>query len=351
MAADPLRAELRSLAKLAAPMAVASAGQATMGLIDTAVCGRAGSAALAGAGLGGSVFIAFAILGMGLVTGVEPLVAQAFGAGDARGARRALWQGSWLALAAGAPLAALCAGTALLLGGLGLEPEVRSQAAGFLALRATSLPAWLFFTVARCYLQGLGLTRPVLAAAVLGNAANLLLDLLLVFGGAGLPAAAGPLRAVPALGAPGAGLATAIVTVIQAAVLAAAIRQVPVAGGAAGLRRPRRADLGRALRVGLPIGLQMGAEVGLFALVGVLASRLGREGIGAHQSRSPCRASRSARRSGWRRPGRCGWAGPSGPATAPPRAGPAWPRSARGPPSWAAGRSCSPPSRACSPAS
>jgi len=35
--------------------------------------------------------------------------------------------------------------------------------------------------------------------------------------------------------------------------------------------------------VGLPLGLQMGAEVGIFALVGVLASRLGTMQLAAHQ--------------------------------------------------------------------
>src|SRR5207237_1111295 len=38
-----------------------------------------------------------------------------------------------------------------------------------------------------------------------------------------------------------------------------------------------------ALVIGLPVGLQMGAEVGVFALVGLLAGRLGAGSLAAHQ--------------------------------------------------------------------
>jgi MATE family multidrug resistance protein len=48
-------------------------------------------------------------------------------------------------------------------------------------------------------------------------------------------------------------------------------------------RRAVLADILQAARVGLPIGLHMLAEVGVFALAGVLAAKLGPESIGAHQ--------------------------------------------------------------------
>jgi MATE family multidrug resistance protein len=42
-------------------------------------------------------------------------------------------------------------------------------------------------------------------------------------------------------------------------------------------------DVGHALRIGLPVGLQMGAEVGIFALVALLAARVGTLQLAAHQ--------------------------------------------------------------------
>jgi MATE family multidrug resistance protein len=49
------------------------------------------------------------------------------------------------------------------------------------------------------------------------------------------------------------------------------------------VRHPVWADLGQAARVGIPIGLHIGAEIGVFALAGALAFRLGQASMGAHQ--------------------------------------------------------------------
>ena len=277
------RAELASLARLALPLAAASAGQALMGAVDTAVCGRAGAVVLAATGLGNALFFAVAVFGMGLMMGLDPLVSQAFGAGDRRGARKLLWQGTWLALVAGLALTIPCAVMPLVLRPLGIDAAVAAQAGRFLLVRAPSLPALLFFVAARSYLQGLGATRAVVVATVVANVLNLAFDLLFVFGGAGLPSWAGPLRAVPPMGSAGSALATSLVTAAQAVVLALAVRATGVPGMAARLWRPVRADIVRAARVGVPVGLHMGAEVGVFALVGFLAGRLGRDALAAHQ--------------------------------------------------------------------
>jgi MATE family multidrug resistance protein len=253
-----------------------------MGLVDTAVTGRAGAGPLAGTGLGNALFFAVAIFGMGLMMGLEPLTAQALGAGDRPGARRWLWQGAWMALGVGAVLAAALAAVPLALAPLGIGREVAREASGYLLARLPGLPPLLFFFAARAYLQALGRARVLVVAVALANAANLALDVLLVFGGAALPGWAGPLRSVPALGAAGAGLATTIVTFMQVGVLAWAISRDRDPAGTPE-RRPRPHDLRLAARVGLPVGLHMAAEVGVFALVGFLAGRLGPAEMGAHQ--------------------------------------------------------------------
>jgi MATE family multidrug resistance protein len=283
MSTPTVRAEVRSLARLAVPLAIANAGQAAMGLVDTAVCGRAGPAVLAGAGLGNALSFSAAIFGMGLMMGLDPLIAQAFGAGDDRRARHFLWQGSWLALGAGVLIAVPMAFVPLAFEPLGIDAEVAREASRFVWVRLPSLPLVLLFCAVRSYLQARGLTRAVVVATILANVANLGGDLLFVFGGGGLPAWTGPLRALPALGAAGSALSTSVVTGLQALLLALAVRAVPTSGGAAGLRRPVRAELAHAARVGLPVALHMGAEVGIFALVGFLAARLGRVPLAAHQ--------------------------------------------------------------------
>src|SRR5690349_1796683 len=228
-----------------------------MGVVDTAVVGRLGAAALGAVGLANGIFFAVAVIGIGVVMGLDPLTAQAFGANDRPRTRELVWQGAWLSLIVSAILAVPLAFAPRLIDAAGIEPEVARGARQFLWARLPGLFPLLLFVGLRAYLQAAAVVRPLLVATVLANVANFLLDLLLVFGGANFPAWTGPLRLVPALGPAGSGLATTLCSVLQAAVLLAA---------AAALRegeRPRRSpslhDLRAAARVGLPVGLQMGA--------------------------------------------------------------------------------------------
>ncbi len=278
----PLRAELRLLTRLAVPLAIAQGGQALMGVVDTAVVGRAGALPLAGTGLGNVLFMALGVLGMGVMHGLDPLVSQALGAGDAARARRVLWQGVWLAalLSAALALPFLLAPAALV--PLGVEEGVAREAGRYLRWRLPGLPFFLAFFAARAYLQGLGSARPMVVATLLANVLNVPADVLFVFGGAALPGWAWPLTATPAMGAAGAAMATSLVSAIQLAILARVISAVRLPGARVP-RRPDRRELRAALRVGLPVGLHMGAEVGIFALVGFLAARLGALPLAAHQ--------------------------------------------------------------------
>jgi MATE family multidrug resistance protein len=61
------------------------------------------------------------------------------------------------------------------------------------------------------------------------------------------------------------------------------VKRLPVEGFERGMRRMSVPEVKHAARVGTPIGLQMGAEVGVFALVGILAGRLGARSLAAHQ--------------------------------------------------------------------
>src|ERR1700730_743181 len=279
-----VRTELRGLLKLAAPIAATQAGFALMGLVDTAVVGRLGARQLGAVGLANGLFFAVAVVGLGIMMGLDPLLSQALGARDERRAGELLWQGVWLALGVTAVLAVPILLSPLLLRPMRVPEAIEADARAFLLSRLPGLLPMLLFAGLRASLQAHGITRPLVVATVLANVANLLLDLLLVFGGGSLPPWTGPLRAVPPLGAAGAGLATTLCSVLQVLVLAAAARKLPGHRLHPLPRRaPHAADLRVALGVGLPVGLQMGAEVGVFALVGLLAGRLGEEALAAHQ--------------------------------------------------------------------
>lgn len=272
MRGEVFQSELRALFRLAVPLAAAQAGTQLMGLVDVAVLGRLGARELAGSGLANAVFFAFSVMGMGMVYGVDPLIAQAIGAGDRGRARHILWQGIWLALIVSGALTIVLLLGALALPLIGAQAELIAPARVYLLIRLTSLVPFLLFFVIRAYLQAHGVTRPMVISMVLANVFNLGADIALVFGIPGL---------IPALGVAGAAIATVLCTILQFVIVASAVRGIEV--GQPFEHRPDRAAILQAARLGWPVAMQMGAEVGIFALVALLASRLGTLHLAAHQ--------------------------------------------------------------------
>ena len=102
-----LAIELTETLKLAVPIALTQLGQIAMMTTDLALIGRLGDGAVAAAALASSVFFITFTFGMGLVSAVAPLAAQAFGARNPRMVRRSLRVGLWAALLISLPLMAL----------------------------------------------------------------------------------------------------------------------------------------------------------------------------------------------------------------------------------------------------
>ena len=102
-----LTVELTETLKLAVPIALTQLGQIAMMTTDLALIGRLGDGAVAAAALASSVFFISFTFGMGLVSAVAPLAAQAFGAGNPRMVRRALRVGLWAALLISLPMMVL----------------------------------------------------------------------------------------------------------------------------------------------------------------------------------------------------------------------------------------------------
>ncbi len=284
MSITAARREFSQLMKLAAPLALAQAGTQIMSVVDMAVLGRVGAPELGAAGLGTAIFFMAAVIGMGLVMGIDPMISQALGAGDAVRARHIVWQGVWLALGTTALLTIPLLFTPVVLPLFSIEPDVQRMTALFVLIRIPGLAPLLLFLVARAYLQAHHVTRPMVVAMLAGNIFNFVADVLLVFGGHGLPAWCGPLRHVPALGVAGAAISTDCGAVLQLVIIAAAVRSIPLPAHDTGpLHRWNRVEIAQAVRVGTPVGLQMGAELGMLAVVGVVAGHLGALPLAAHQ--------------------------------------------------------------------
>lgn len=271
-----LRAEARSILRLAAPLALAQGGLMLMGVVDTVIIGRTNPTEMAGVALGNATVSLFLVFAIGLAMGVEPLAGQAFGAGELVAARRWMNQAAWTVLLVSVPLMALTALAPLAFAPMGIAPELAERAGVYTGARVLGLPFMGLTVVLRSYLSNVGRTRPAVVAVVVANVANLGLDLVLVFGWLGLPA----------LGAAGVGLATTVCSILMAAVYVAALALEPVlVEGRAShlLERPALARMRRVFRVGWPIGAQTTVEVGVFAAVSALIARFGEVPAAAHQ--------------------------------------------------------------------
>lgn len=267
--ANTFRDEVRALLPLAAPLALAQAGLALMGLVDIAIVGHLSPAAQGAVGVANALFFFFGLLGIGIMMALDPLISQAIGAGAPVRARSTLWQGWWLSLFVSAALLPLMLASPLLLEPLGVAPRVAEGATTYLHWRAPQLPAMLVFTAVRAYLQGIANPRPLYLSVLVANLVNAALCWGLVFG-------VGP---VPALGVAGAAIATVVSGLVQLLICLFALGPSPEGTQ----RRLELATAREALRVGLPIGLAMAAEVGIFTFAGVLAGVLGEREVAAHQ--------------------------------------------------------------------
>ncbi len=299
--------ELMAQWKLAAPLAAQQVGLQLMGAVDVALVGHYSSTALAGVGVGHGLVFALTVIGMGVILGLDSVVPRALGAGDLRGADRALFAGLRLAVLVGAPLTVLVLCSRWVLPYLGTEPPVAAEASVYMLGRTLGVIPFLISVAMRSYLAAHGKTRPLIIAVIGGNFINFAGDYLLIFGDAGLVRLGLPALGIPELGSFGSALATTLVQIgtaliyflaisrlrrslaadeqaaIAAAAAAASSTGVPgVAAAPAEPPPPPGAELRAIVHHGVPIALHMLAEVGVFATAGVLAASFGTASAGAH---------------------------------------------------------------------
>jgi MATE family multidrug resistance protein len=278
-----LRREGEALGRLALPLILVYAGYNVMGLVDTVIVGRLQASALGAVGIGNGIFNALALVGLGAVLGVDPIAAQAIGAGDEAGARRALDAGLRVAWLVGIPITGLVIGAAFLLAPAGVEPATAHDAMLFLLSRITNPMSFALFAAYRSFLQVKGVTRPVVIGMVVSNLTNVVGNLLFIYGDDGLRSVGLPSIGLPALGVFGCGLSTALSSLLSVAIVGRAARGLMGHAEHRDDEPPSRELVKKVLRLGLPIGFQNLAEVGLFALVAVLAGRISARAAAAHQ--------------------------------------------------------------------
>jgi len=271
-----LTVELTETLRLAVPIALTQLGQIAMMTTDLALIGRLGDAAVAAAALAGTVYWISFTVGMGLISAVAPLAAQAFGARNPRMIRRALRVGLWAALVISLPIMAFPLYGEQILLTLGQVPSTARMAQRYLFGLAWGVAPALWYLAIRGFMGAVNRPEPGLWITLVAIPANAVLVYLLIHGGLGLPR----------LELFGAGLAT---TIVNFGMFLAAL-------WFATSRRPFRKyhAMGRIWRidwslmrqlvvVGAPIALSFLMEYGLFASAALLMGLIGTTALAAHQ--------------------------------------------------------------------
>jgi multidrug resistance protein, MATE family len=273
-AGSAIVSEIRATVAVAGPLAAANLAQMAMGFTNTVIVGSLGSAALAAAGLGASLYFTVALVCSGILTAVAPLAAHAIGAGDNRKAGRVAGAGLVLAALLAVPVVAALLAANRLLVALGYEPALAAEIGRFLGAIAWAAPGFLGFAVLRSFLVAASRSRTVMIALILCIPMNAGLNWILVFGHFG----------APALGIAGSGCSTAVIQWL----MFTGLGSYALAAPSLAQYRMKPAlriweEIGRILRLGLPIGGILGLEIGVFATTGILMGLLGADALGAHQ--------------------------------------------------------------------
>jgi len=276
MASKTLGQDIRRTLILAGPLVIGQLSNFGMNFVDTVMAGRLGAAALGAIAVGSSIWSAGYLFVLGVLMAVSATVSQLDGAGLHRQVGEFTRQALWLGLALAAVLLAVNAVSGWLMQAIGVEPEVATVSRGYLAAISWGAPALSTLLVLRLYSEGTGYTRPTMYIGLLGIVCNIPLNYAFMFGRFGLPE----------FGAVGAGWATAIVYWLQLLGLLAWTSRRPRYRKFelyARFSRPNWREIGALWRLGLPIGLMVFMEGGLFIASALLIGTLGALPVAAHQ--------------------------------------------------------------------
>ncbi len=262
------------MVRLAAPIVVVNVGMQGMGLVDAIMLGRVSSADLAAGALGNFYFFVTAIVGLGVLMSLDPVISQAVGAKDDVGVARGVQRGVLMTLIVTVCIAALFVPAQYVFELLRQPADVTPGAAGYVRWSIPGLLPFFAFNMMRQTLQALRRLRPVVLAVVVGNLSNVFFNWVLIYGNLGFEPG----------GVVGSAQGTAIARWVMGLTLLASAWPV--------LRPTLRpwltdslemAPLGRMFRVGIPVGLQFLAEAGAFGLATVMAGWLGTTTLAGHE--------------------------------------------------------------------
>lgn len=269
-----LREKLVLFLKIFFPILIYQFANYSASFVDTAMTGQYNTMDLAGVSMATSIWNPFFTFLTGIVSALVPIIGHHLGRGKKEEVASDFYQFIYLALGLSVVLLGMVLFLApTILNHIGLEAAVAVRYLWFLSIGIIPL---LLFSVIRSLLDSLGLTKLSMYLMLLLLPLNSGFNYLLIYGAFG----------VPELGGAGAGLGTSlaywVLLVISVLVL---FKQEKLKALHLEKRIPLNMDkIKEGVRLGLPIGGTVFAEVAIFSVVGLIMAKFSSLIIASHQS-------------------------------------------------------------------
>ncbi|HGK2309590.1 TPA: sodium-coupled multidrug efflux MATE transporter PdrM [Streptococcus pneumoniae] len=272
-----LREKLVLFLKIFFPILIYQFANYSASFVDTAMTGQYNTMDLAGVSMATSIWNPFFTFLTGIVSALVPIIGHHLGRGKKEEVASDFYQFIYLTLGLSVVLLGMVLFLApTILNHIGLEAAVAAVAVRYLWFLSIGIIPLLLFSVIRSLLDSLGLTKLSMYLMLLLLPLNSGFNYLLIYGAFG----------VPELGGAGAGLGTSLAYwVLLGISVLVLFKQEKLKALHLEKRIPLNMDkIKEGVRLGLPIGGTVFAEVAVFSVVGLIMAKFSSLIIASHQS-------------------------------------------------------------------
>ena len=273
-----VQSKLRDILSVMLPIFITQLSVMGMNFFDTVMSGQAGPENLAGVAIGANIWMPIFTSLNGILIALMPIVAQHVGAGRREEISNAVMHGIHLAFIIGGLVIVgvwFFIDDALLI--MGLEPEVKRIAAGYLKALTIGIIPIFACSILRGFVDTLGYTTMTMRIFLLTLPLNIVLNYILIFGKFGFPK----------LGGIGAGYATSLSYWLVCIFFLFVINRIDVLRSYhifSAWSHISFKSLQEHLHIGIPIGVSIFFETSIFGVVALFMAKFGTIAIAAHQA-------------------------------------------------------------------